>query len=128
MIGVGLGYIVICVVQEFVFPHSSVTVHVIIDIPTLKLPLASTPDPLRIVTPFTSFTSYAIVKLEVQLSLAINGGMAYVPLAISHRAGTVGQVTTGAVLSSFLVVAGEISQPAGPVVPSSVPPQSVAST
>jgi hypothetical protein len=75
MIGVGLGYIVTCVVQEFAFPHSSVTVHVIVDTPTAKLPLASTPDPLRTVTPLESFTSYVIVKLVLQLSLATNTGM-----------------------------------------------------
>lgn len=51
MIGIGLGYIVIVVVHVLAFPHSSVTVHVIVDIPTLKVPLASTPDPLRVVAP-----------------------------------------------------------------------------
>ena len=50
------------------------------------------------------------------------------PLATSHIGDTVGQDTTGGVLSSFLVVEGETSQPAGPVVPASVPPQSVAKT
>lgn len=64
----------------------------------------------------------------LQLSLAIIAGMVYVPLATSHMGDTVGQVTTGTVLSSFLEVAGETSQPAGPVAPATVLPQSVANT
>jgi hypothetical protein len=55
-------------------PHSSVTVQVIVDIPTLKMPLASIPDPLRVVAPVIE---YVIVKalLALQLSLAVNDGI-----------------------------------------------------
>ena len=65
---------VTCVVHVFVLPHSSVTVQVIVDIPTLKMPLASTPDPLRVVAPDIT---YVIVKplLALQLSLAISDGI-----------------------------------------------------
>ena len=72
--GVGFGYIVTCVVQEFVFPHSSVTVHVIVDMPTLNVPLASTPDPLRVVAPDIA---YVMVKpaAGLQLSFATSDGI-----------------------------------------------------
>jgi hypothetical protein len=51
MIGAGLGFIVIVVVHVSLLPHSSVTVQVIVETPRLKMPLASTPVPLREVAP-----------------------------------------------------------------------------
>ena len=65
---------VTCVVHVLVLPHSSVTVQVIVDIPTLKMPLASTPDPLRVVVPDIT---YVITRLAtgLQLSLAVSDGM-----------------------------------------------------
>jgi hypothetical protein len=55
-------------------PHSSVTVQVIVDIPTWKMPLASTPEPLRVVAPDIT---YVMIKLTtgLQLSLAVSDGM-----------------------------------------------------
>ena len=51
MIGVGFGLIVTDVVQVEVLPQSSVTVHVIVETPTLKAPLALFPVPLLVVAP-----------------------------------------------------------------------------
>ena len=65
---------VTCVVHVLLLPHSSVTVQVIVDTPTLKMPLASIPDPLRVVAPDIT---YVIVKLAaaLQLSLATSDGI-----------------------------------------------------
>ena len=49
--GAGFGLIVTVVVQVAVLPHASVTVHVIVDTPTLNTPLASFPVPLLVVAP-----------------------------------------------------------------------------
>ena len=51
--GVGNGLMVITVVQVETLPHASVTVHVIVEAPTLNVPLASVPVPLLVVTPVT---------------------------------------------------------------------------
>jgi hypothetical protein len=49
--GEGFGLIVTSVVQTLLFPHSSTTVHTIVDTPVLKIPLASSPVPFRVVAP-----------------------------------------------------------------------------
>ena len=56
MIGVvtGFGLMVTVVVQVETLPHTSVTLHVIVEMPTLKTPLASAPVPLLVVAPVTS--------------------------------------------------------------------------
>ena len=56
MIGVvtGFGLMVTVVVQVETLPHASVTLHVIVETPTLKAPLASVPVPLLVVAPVTS--------------------------------------------------------------------------
>lgn len=53
MIGVvtGFGLIVTTVEQVETLPQASVTVHVIVDTPTLNVPLASFPEPLLVVAP-----------------------------------------------------------------------------
>jgi len=51
--GVGNGLMVTTVVQVEVLPHASVTVQVIVDAPTLNVPLASVPVPLLVVAPVT---------------------------------------------------------------------------
>ena len=51
--GVGSGLMVTNVVQVEVLPHASVTVHVIVEAPTLNVPLASVPVPLLVVAPVT---------------------------------------------------------------------------
>ena len=51
IIGAGFGLIVTVVVQVAVLPHASVTVHVIVDIPILNVPLALVPVPLLVVAP-----------------------------------------------------------------------------
>jgi hypothetical protein len=51
--GVGNGLMVTTVVQVEILPHASVTVHVIVDAPTLNVPLASVPVPLLVVAPVT---------------------------------------------------------------------------
>ena len=48
---VTLGLIVIVVEQVEEFPHASVTVHVIVETPAVKAPLASLPVPLPVVAP-----------------------------------------------------------------------------
>ena len=61
----------IVVLQVEIFPQASVTVHVIVDRPTVYTPLAFVPVPLDDVAP-------VITKLTViapQLSVADNGGM-----------------------------------------------------
>ena len=49
--GVGNGLMVTAVVQVETLPHASVTVHVIVEAPTLNVPLASVPVPLLVVAP-----------------------------------------------------------------------------
>ena len=49
--GFGNGLIVTVVVQVEILPHASVTVHVIVDIPILNVPLALVPVPLLVVAP-----------------------------------------------------------------------------
>ena len=49
--GVGSGLMVTVVVQVEVFPHASVTVHVIVETPGINTPLASFPVPLLVVAP-----------------------------------------------------------------------------
>ena len=53
MIGVGFGLIVTSVAQFELLPHASVTVHVIVEMPGLNIPLASLPVPLLVVAPVT---------------------------------------------------------------------------
>ncbi len=53
-------------------PQASVTVHVIVDIPGLNIPLALLPDPFRVVAPVTW---YVIVRGPLQLSEAISRGI-----------------------------------------------------
>ena len=52
--GVGNGLMVTVVVQVETLPHASVTVHVIVETPTLNVPLASVPVPLLVVAPVTA--------------------------------------------------------------------------
>ena len=52
--GAGSGLIVTVVVQVETLPHASVTVHVIVETPTLNVPLASVPEPFLVVAPVTS--------------------------------------------------------------------------
>lgn len=52
--GAGKGLTVTNVVQVEVLPHASVTDHVIVEMPTLNVPLASVPVPLLVVAPVTS--------------------------------------------------------------------------
>jgi hypothetical protein len=49
----GNGLIVTTVVHLEILPHASVTVHVIVETPTLNVPLASVPVPLLVVVPVT---------------------------------------------------------------------------
>ena len=72
IIGFGFGLIVTSVEQEEVLPHASVTIHVIVEIPTLNSPLALVPVPLLVVAPVTW---KVIVKVPLQLSDAVNGGI-----------------------------------------------------
>jgi hypothetical protein len=51
--GVGKGFMVTTVVQVETLPQASVTVHVIVETPTLNVPLASVPVPLLVVAPVT---------------------------------------------------------------------------
>jgi len=51
MTGAGLGLMVTVVVQLEALPHASVTVHVIVEMPTLNDPLALFPVPLLVVAP-----------------------------------------------------------------------------
>ena len=51
--GVGNGLMVTTVLQVETLPHASVTVHVIVEAPTLNVPLALVPVPLRVVAPVT---------------------------------------------------------------------------
>lgn len=61
------------VVQVETLPQTSVADHVIIEMPVLKDPLASLPEPVLAVTPVTS---YAISADPAQLSAtAIDGGI-----------------------------------------------------
>ena len=49
--GAGNGLMVTVVEQVEILPHASVTVHVIVETPTLNVPLASVPEPLLVVAP-----------------------------------------------------------------------------
>lgn len=60
----------------------------------------------------------------LQLSLAANSGIVYVLPGTSQTGDTVGQVTVGFVLSTFLVIAGD-SQPEEAAVPAAIVPQAV---
>ena len=71
-VGVLFGLTVTFVVQVAELPHASVTVQFIVDIPTLKLPLASLPEPLLFVAPVIW---YVMVVDPLQLSDAINVGI-----------------------------------------------------
>jgi hypothetical protein len=48
---VGVPFTTIVVEQVDVLPHASDTVHVIVDVPTLNVPLAFVPVPLLVVEP-----------------------------------------------------------------------------
>ena len=68
----GKGLTVTVVEQVLLFPWISVTNQVITEVPTLKIPLASFPDPLLIVTPETA-TEYEVAFMP-QLSVTTNNG------------------------------------------------------
>ena len=70
--GVGNGLMVTSVVQVETLPHASVTVHVIVETPTLNVPLASVPVPLLVVPPVIW---KVIVKALLQLSDALTVGI-----------------------------------------------------
>ena len=61
------------VVKHVVVPQSFVMVHVIMEVPVLKAPLASFPMPFLVVAPATW---KEISKLPTQLLEAINAGIA----------------------------------------------------
>ena len=68
---IGLAIVTLTLHVE-VLPQASVAVHVIIERPALKLPLALPPDPLRVVAPLTV---YARVTVPAQLSVAVACGI-----------------------------------------------------
>jgi hypothetical protein len=73
-VGITLSSIVITVEQLERLPQSSMTVHNIVEIPTLNIPLASFPVPLRFVDPDIS---NVIFTDSSQLSVANKAGIVY---------------------------------------------------
>jgi hypothetical protein len=53
MVATGVPLIATVADVELVLPLASVMVHVIVDVPELKLPVAFTPEPLLLVAPVT---------------------------------------------------------------------------
>jgi hypothetical protein len=72
MVGVGFAIIITSVLHVLLFPHASTTVQVMVDVPTLKEPLASTPVPFLVVAPVIT---YVMVRAPLQLSLAVIAGI-----------------------------------------------------
>ena len=98
---VGTGLMVTCVVQKEVLLHASFTVHVMVDAPVLKKPLALFPDPERVVTPVTS---NVMTRVPVQSSDATSKGIVYILLATWQIGSKVGQaVIVGGVGSSTVI-------------------------
>lgn len=73
-VSTGSALIFTVVAQVEILPHASVTVHVMVDMPALNVPMASVPVPLLVVAPVIA---KAMVKLPaaVQLSDATKGGI-----------------------------------------------------
>ena len=71
---VGKVVILTFVAHVDIFPHPSFTVQVIMDKPGLNNPLASLPEPLRVVAPVT-WNDIFKAGVAVQLSVAVNTGI-----------------------------------------------------
>ena len=91
----GSSFTIIVVVHDVMLLQSSIAVQVIVEVPLLNIPEASSPDPDLIVAPVISY----VISTLLQLSVALAGGITKLLEGDSQKVKSAGQVSSGGVMS-----------------------------